>query len=363
MPSKKAGPKRNATPRDSEGPTQIDPPELTLSAPPPPPSPPSVLRFSEHEPISDRGTRDPEEWFTDILKGKEPWPDPEQQAVLAKWWGDHVGYDAAVIAVWMAERGLSSTTSTATIGTADLPPALESLQKGQVPEEATRTQAGTSLLTYERDAFGTLGPIVTDDKDVGTCVPLVAPRSVLASARGWMAGVSAAAFFFGGLMGWLGNGTETTVLAAPPVTSEVAPPSQGATPSQPASPSRSATGEPTPVSFARVTVDFRRPVSTYTLDVDTPLLVTRYEWSVTGPEQAECYSPAQFVWQPDNPVAVWTHPHDPVTHRPCAPGEDHSRSVVTVRAYFADGAGIVCRHQGAEATRPGLSDPCFPIQP
>jgi hypothetical protein len=107
-----------------------------------------------------------------------------------------------------------------------------------------------------------------------------------------------------------------------------------------------------------MTVQLVRPVSTYTLAVDQGHEVIRYEWSVTGPENAECYAPAQFKWSTSTPVAVWDHPHDPATGLPCQPHVDHSASVVTVRVFLADSSSLVCSHQGAEATAPGAADEC-----
>ena len=338
------------------------PPDLRPPPPPPVSNQPLLLGLSEYDGIAELGNRDPEEWFTDVLTGKEPWPPVEQQAVLSKWWGKHVGYDAAVIAVWMAERGIGSTTTAAVVDTADLGPTLSSLHQGQVPRDLARASTGSALVAYQRDANGVLGPVVTDDKEIGTCVPLLAPRAASRPWPTWITGTSVvAAFLFGGLLGHLGNGTETTLVAAPPAVASPALASPAVT--EPAEPARSAAQESTPqaVGFARLSVTFTRPVSTYTLDVDPPVLVSRYEWSVTGPEQATCYAPTQFGWSPDSPVAVWNHPHDPETHLPCAPGEDHARSIVTVRAYFGDGSGFTCRHQGAAPTTE--PDPCFAIQP
>jgi hypothetical protein len=105
-------------------------------------------------------------------------------------------------------------------------------------------------------------------------------------------------------------------------------------------------------------VTFVPPTSTYTLSIDPGREVTRFDWSVTGPENPECYAPAQFKWSAANPVAIWDHPHDPETGLPCEPHVDHSASVVTVRIALADGTTLVCRHQGAQATDPGTSDPC-----
>jgi hypothetical protein len=107
-----------------------------------------------------------------------------------------------------------------------------------------------------------------------------------------------------------------------------------------------------------MTVKFEGTVSTYTLTVDAGHEVARYEWSVTGPENPECYAPAQFKWSPGNPVAAWDHPHNPETGLPCEPHVDHSASVVTVRVALADGSALVCKHTGAQATA-GPPDPCL----
>ncbi len=149
--------------RGRRGATTIDPPPSGAT----PSTTPTALSFSEHGGIAEPGNIDLEEWWIDVLKGAEPLPPLEQQVAMARWWQTHVGYDGPTVAAWLAARGIGTTTSTMVVATPELGSALDTLARGSVSPELISVPTAT-LQAFERDQYGVLGPVVADDKEIGT---------------------------------------------------------------------------------------------------------------------------------------------------------------------------------------------------
>ncbi len=217
-------------PHSDEGP-QIDPPSLRLDSGSPTASGPSVLGYADSN-ATDAGVyRTPDFWIQ-ILKGEEQWDalDPDRQKRLLEWWERTYADDPERFNRWLSQNGLDTVTVRVAVSTATLfvysgstYPIQDRLRAAQ---PAGTPQVPMMPAQFERDVQGVLQPVVDDDKAVGTGVLLDEPEPTRGTARGWLVGTLLFTFLAGGTLGYLAQGTEPTVAAAPPVavTDQSAPP-------------------------------------------------------------------------------------------------------------------------------------------